>query len=189
MKLRIPRRFDRATLDSLDAKQFSELSKYISKRSRYWPDGIGVLISGPPGVGKTWAVAAMTRFVVDASPRDHEFVTAPDLFDRLGVIERENPTAFDDWREQLWMTTYRTVPWLVINDLGKEYRGGKLSEQANYKFGRVLRARSESELLTHLTTNFSLQEIKDTYGDSIASLLSEMTIPIIVQGEDRRRAG
>jgi hypothetical protein len=87
---------------------------------------------------------------------------------------------------------YNHVPWLVLNDLGKEYRGGKLEEQVPYKLGRLLRTRSEAERVTHITTNLSLSgngdgTIRGVYGESIASLLAEMTKAFEVTGPDRRR--
>lgn len=198
--MRIPSRFKDASIDSLNHKQFKCVVDYSRDMDSRVAAGKGLLLCGPPGVGKTWAAIALTRHYVAVGKeqkryRDVEFVTAPDMFDRYSVFA---PTTFDgtfdDGREQPWRDTYERVPWLVINDLGKEYRGGKLDEQVNYKLGRILRARSERNLVTHVTTNLpakseSGDSLGSVFGSSIVSLLSEMVSVFHIQGPDRRRSG
>ena len=85
------------------------------------------------------------------------------------------------------MTTFSTVGLLVINDLGKEYRGGKFDEQIPYKLGRILRARAENDLPTFISTNLSGPDIRTIYGASITSVLSETCKTFEVTGKDRRK--
>lgn len=189
-KLRVPHRFAAATLRTVDAKQFKGIFTFLNtvpaKRE-------GIVLAGPPGVGKTWAMAALLHELRERKELgDYEFITAPDLFERFDVAG-ETERGYDSYRGQKYERTLLTVPLLIINDLGKEYRGGKLSEQVPFKLGRVLRARSESKLLTCITTNLPLrqregvQSLEDVYGSSITSLLVEMTKMYEVQGPDRRR--
>ena len=185
MSLRIPNRFAEAHLSQLDKKVFSEVIRYSEDTARHVGRGIGLFLSGPPGVGKTYAIAALTReFSLKDVRGDYEFVTAPDFFERINPMTPGE----DNYRGQTWLDTYTRVPWLVINDLGKEYRGGKYAEQASYLLGRVLRARSERVRVTHITTNIDGKSMKGTYGESIVSLISEMTIPCICSGPDRRNS-
>lgn len=151
-------------------------------------EGDGLVLSGPPGVGKTWAIVALTRAYVawvKGSKRklDFEFVTAPDMFENLSS---DFGGAVDGYRGQTWAKTYASVGWLVINDLGKEYRGGRLEQQVPHLFGRVLRARSEGRKVTHVTTNLRGDKLLEVYGGSVLSLLSEMTTLYEIDGRDRR---
>lgn len=167
----------------LDERKFKSVIAYGNALSENIRAGMGLLLSGPVGVGKSYAAAALTRLYVQKVVRsDHVFQTAPDLVDNLSDMD----APYDPYREQPWMTTYMTVPWLVINDLSKEYRGGKLGEQVAYKLGRLLRARCERKLVTHVTTNANGDKLREEYGESIASLMAEMMIPVIVGGEDKR---
>ena len=186
MRIRVPARFQGAKLEGLDSDRFEMVEDWLG----VWDEGKGLLLAGPPGIGKTWAVAALTRWWMEVIAKDYEFVTAPEMFDRYVV---GTTLLRDPFRGYSYNKTYETVPWLVINDLGKEYRGGKLHEQAAYKLGRILRARSERELLTHVTTNLKLkgqgddETLSTVYGSSITSLLSEMVRLYEVQGSDLRK--
>ena len=187
---RIPRRFAEARLDGVDYHPFEMVKYYAENMDRCIMAGNGLLLSGPPGVGKTWALAALTyRYHTTHARGDYLFLTAPALFDLYGRLRDE----WDDHRGQWWGVVMETVPWLVINDLGKENRQGGNRELVAYKLGRLLRARSERKRVTHITTNFRLtMETPDTptvgteYGESIASLLREMVVGYEVTGPDRR---
>lgn len=155
--------------------------------------GVGLLISGPPGVGKSYAMAALTRYYMERLRPGRlpsvVYHTIYEVNDRYAPVVGNSP--FDDERGQSWTKTYETCKWLVLNDLGKEYRGGKYAEQMAYKVGRLLRARSERALVTHVTTNLPLASstvstFSTTYGDSIWSLTAEMMQRYEVDGPDRR---
>jgi DNA replication protein DnaC len=194
VQLRVPTRFRNARMEQLDKKQFGPVFKYVKMISDHAMAGRGLLLSGPPGVGKSHAIAALTRATAEYWQEqqrffDYEFITAADLFDRypLWVNGDAGEDALDKRRNQLWRKTATAVPWLVINDLSKEYRGGQVKEQVTYKLGRILRERHEQKLVTHVTTNAAPKEIRIEYGESIASLLSEMCQVFIVNGPDRRK--
>ena len=185
VRLRLPTRFHGATIAGLDPKcGLKEVINYDMEDSLF--EGRGLVLSGAPGVGKTWAMAALTKRYVAYKKGylDYEFTTAPDFFSNITASEYEK--AEDPFREQSWIWTYQTVPWLVVNDLGKEYRGGKLAQQVPYSLGSILRERSEKQKVTHFTTNLTGAGIRDEYGESIKSLLSEMTTFVRVTGQDRR---
>jgi DNA replication protein DnaC len=183
MKLHIPERFHDAAMNNLDPQRFACVIEFAKNLAGRVKEGKGLLLSGPPGIGKTWAVAALTkRYAYSHGRPDYEFQTAPFLFDALDEFDKN----VDEYREQTWKETYSKVPWLVVNDLGKEYRAGKLGEQVTFKLGKLLRVRSERKLVTHITTNFDGKRLKEEYGDSIVSLLSEMTTTHVVLGPDLR---
>lgn len=184
--MKVPARFRKAKLEDLDPNQFRAVINF--NKGLLGGSGAGLLVCGPPGVGKTYALAALSlrwadRARVSERKLSGEFVTAPLFFDNIDPF---NDDAWDDYRDRSWVETYSRVDWLVINDLGKEDRSGKLAKQKAQRLGRVLRARSEAMLITHITTNLDGKGLKDEYGESIVSLLSEMTIPVIVDGPDRR---
>jgi len=196
--IRVPPRFQGATLDSIDDDLFPTVAPWIAKVEK---EGCaikkmkGFIFSGPPGVGKTWTMAALTSWW--APKGDYEFVTAPDLFERYSIFgdaENGEGKSVDTYRGKPYNQTVETVPWLVINDLGKEYRGGKMAELNTHKLGRILRARSERVLPVFITTNLPLKGEKEDetlwgiYGGSITSLLREMTKAYQVIGPDRRRS-
>ena len=182
----VPPRFAEARLDNV-LPVFAAMKLYAEMMTVNLQRGLGLLVTGPVGVGKTWATAALT---IEYRRKFHgrgcasEFVTSPAFFDHMNEFSDDR---WDDYRDQEWSDTYTRVPWLVINDLGKEYRGGKVADQVVYRLGRVLRERCEHKRVTHITTNLDNKGLRETYGEAVMSLLSEMTRPLIINGPDLRK--
>lgn len=194
--LRVPPRFQGATMKHLDRSTFKPVFDYLNNFDEHLRGGTGLLLSGPNGVGKTHSLVALTREAAQEYPKrrkhfDYEFVTAPDFFERVSMFDDRQPV--DARRGCTWYDTFISVPWLLIDDLGKEFREGGFQAQVVYKLGRVLRARNGKCLVTHLSTNMALkssphkESVSVVYGESITSLLSESTRAFNVQGSDRRR--
>lgn len=188
VKVRIPERFARADLRSVDHDIFDCVHAYANDLAAELKKGRGLFLSGPPGVGKTYAMAALTRaYLKRAANPDHVFETAYTLFERYGTHGAVDPS-----REgRSWSSIYEETPWLVINDLGKEFHGGAKGEVAIYRVGRLLRTRSEACRVTHVTTNLTLEgsdgnSFLGVYGESTFSLIREMFSLWLVDGPDRR---
>lgn len=193
----VPERFRAASLDHIDETIFPMVADYAQHMRSKVERGVGLLLSGPAGVGKTYAVAALTRKYAErlrpGRVPDVVFHTVYEVLDKYAPIVGSHP--MDELRGQTWTDTYERCRWLVLNDLGKEYRGGKFLEQSAYRFGRLLRARSERRLVTHITTNLPLvarddftETFETVYGESIWSLLGETMERYEVTGPDRRNA-
>ena len=188
MRHEVAPRWEKATMASIE---IPEVLGYAEDMEELFADGMGLLLMGPPGVGKSWAMAALTfAYRRQAAKnlehyhnnRDYVYIQAPDMFDAIPVVGE----SVDTWRKQPYLKTLTEVNWLVINDLGKEYRGGKLDEQVPMKLGRVLRTRNERKLPTFITTNLNPEALAATYGNSIISNLRETCDAITVGGKDRR---
>lgn len=178
----IGKRFENAELSKVNKKYFSDVFEYAEQIRTHIPEGRGLLLSGPPGIGKTYAMCALMKHLKEHFPRfDFQLMTAPGMFDLLDKRDIEDP-----WRKKSWWATMETVRGLVINDLGKEDRSRPwLTESVTAKLGRVLRARHEEQLPIFITTNLPLVKAEkasmsptfaSTYGDAIWSLIYDMTI-------------
>lgn len=190
----VGKRFERAELEHIDRKDFAVVFQYEDTYKQQLRDGRGLLLSGPPGIGKTYSMTALMKHMRRelGSRFDFLFVTAPDLFDRVSGRER------DEFRNKSWLDVYSTVTALVINDLGKEDRSREWkSEELIVKLGRVLRRRHEDALPIFITTNIPLVAPKSNkelptfpavYGDSLWSLVYDLTFARAqITAPDRRR--
>jgi DNA replication protein DnaC len=194
VKDQLPARFRDANLDEIDRGQFEFVFEYRANLHANVRDGYGLLVSGPAGVGKTRALAALTVAYARRATKmtSWHFETVPELLEKYRPLSVAQPR--DEFRSQSWTETYETVRWLVLNDLGKEYRAGKMHEQQVQKLGRLLRLRTERRLVTHITTNLPLYpkvgvaSFEAVYGESIWSLVHECMGGYDVWGEDRRMA-
>lgn len=193
---RVPTRFADADLKQVDQAMFKPVFDYVEHYAQHVKGGTGLLLSGPNGIGKTHALVALTRKALQLSQEqrrffDYECVTAPDFFERISMFDDRHPV--DSRRNCTWYETYTKVPWLLIDDLGKEFREGGFHAQVVYKLGRVLRARNGRCLITHATTNMGIksaphkESIQTVYGESVTSLLAEMMKSFSIQGPDRRK--
>lgn len=190
----IGRRFKDAALENVARKYFSGVFDYEKNAQQYLTEGRGLILSGPPGIGKTYALVALMKTLHAKIPRfDFLFATAPGMFD---IMDKRD--ARDTYRNRSWTATLELIPALVINDLGKEDRSREwLAEQVVVKFGRILRARHEEQLPIFITTNLALdapksqrlsQTVQSVYGDSLWSLLHDMTVfRAQTNAPDRRR--
>jgi DNA replication protein DnaC len=188
----VGRRFRQATLSQLDKEYFGDVLDYAKNYRQRINDGEGLLLSGPSGIGKTYAIVALQRYIKEKEGGrfDYFVVTAPKFFDNYAV---RNSDEADTFRGKPMTQTYETVTGMVLNDLGKEERIKDWQEEvAVYKLGRLLRARHEEQLPIFITTNFPLRSrnamtFQGAYGKSVWSLVQEMThLRLEITAPDRR---
>lgn len=138
---------------------------------------LSLVLSGTPGLGKTHlAVAGMLYMMNRYDNGRPRFLSAPELFVELRDRIQEKVT------EKSIIDRFINVPLLVIDDLGVETKTSR-SIETFYSIldGRVRRCRQ-----TIITTEFTIDEIGEVYGDRISSRLCEMGEYIELQGKDYR---
>jgi len=179
----VGKRFQNAQLDQLNSDYFADVLHYAKHYRRYLVSGEGLLLSGPPGIGKTYAIVALMRFIKsqEGGRFDYYVITAPKLFEQYATRYIEES---DTFRGKSLTDTFEGVHGLVLNDLGKEARIKEWQEEeASYRLGRLLRARHEDQKPIFITTNFPLRRARSgagvtfaqAYGPAIWSLVQEMT--------------
>lgn len=194
----VGKRFRNAALSQVNSRYFEDVFRYAENYEKYLKRGEGLLVSGPPGIGKTYAMVALQKHIKEkmGGRFDYHVVTAPKLFE----LYADARTAHEvhNHSGKTWSRLYEDVKGMVINDLGKEERIREWQEQAAaYKLGRLLRARHEEELPIFITTNFPIavegddedgvMTFRKAYGESIWSLVLEMTaVRAQVQSPDLR---
>jgi len=207
----IPERFVGLTLDDLASYEGepeilinkwvnSVLSGEIIKARGSKKCGMGLLLVGKPGHGKTTLASVVLQEVIrKATP---ELWGSPD-------ISVKNPALFVDYpkllriQQKSWKDTDGpeaflmeqvygdmkgpdNISLLVLDDLGKEHRTA--SGWAENTFDAVLRSRYNAGLPTIVTTNVPLKNWGDVYGEAMGSFAHEAFIPInIVSTEGDRR--
>ena len=136
-----------------------------------------IFITGPVGVGKTHlAIAFMRKTMLDAT-NEQKFYPANDI-----ILKLKNTINSDTSTEQGFYNElkYRKVLY-VIDDIGTE-RPTEYSMQAWYK---IIDDRYSSMAPTIYTSNLSIPEFAERYGDRMASRLSSGLI-IKLKGTDYR---
>ena len=168
-------RFWGCTFDKIPDKcpHKEPFGKWLSKITYNLNKGIGLLLSGDYGAGKTsLAVIAMKHTFV----RKGSAIMIRGNQLRTAVIGDEED---DDMTVRKRLTE---VDLLTLDDVGSEHEtafGVSLMEE-------ILRERYDKRKATIITTNLSNDDLAKKLGESMISFLSASTIHIICTGHDFR---
>ena len=163
----VPKRFLSCTLDNFNGYDRLELKERPT------------FISGPVGTGKTHlSVAYLGQDLVQHGDNHGRFLEAVELFMRLrGTFSKDSPLD-----ESGILYRYIKTPLLVLDDLGAE----KVSDYVVQSLYFLINKRYGDCMDTIITSNLSLGEIGQIYGDRLASRIAGMGKELVLQGKDRR---
>ena len=155
------------------------------------PGRNGLFITGPKGTGKTHLAAAIANQLMQQGTAVI-CMTMIDLLDRIKQTYEQSRQYGGETSEGSVLSTYKTVPLLVIDDMGKE----PATEWAVSKVYAIINARYEAYMPTIITTNYSDADLvrrltpKDTgdptTADATIDRLREMCAAIVTTGESWR---
>ena len=146
----------------------------------FGPRSGNLLFTGPPGLGKTFLSACIAREV-----SDHGFSvvydTAAHIFQQFesGKFGRDNPYEEDPDRE---INRYLNCDLLIMDDLGTEM----LTSFVQAAFYRIVNDRLLSRRKTVLSTNLTVAEIGQRYGQAVRSRVEGEYQVLPFFGEDIR---
>lgn len=161
--------------DGKNAKVTNVLRNYVSNFEEMRENGKGLLLFGSVGTGKTFGAACVANALIDKG-----FPCLVTNFARLvnAIWETKEKQAYIDGLNRFSL--------LVIDDFASERDAGYMNENVY----NIINGRYLAGLPLIVTTNLTADELKspaDIWRMRIYSRLLEMTIPLEVKGEDRRR--
>ena len=166
---------------------------FRDKLPRYNPEPgrNGLFISGPKGTGKTHLAAAIANQLMQEGTAVI-CMTMIDLLNRIKRTYEQNRQYGGESSEGNLLNTYKKVPLLIIDDMGKE----PATEWAVSKIYEIINARYEAYMPIIITTNYTDSELvqrltpKDsgdsTTADATIDRLREMCAGIVTTGESWR---
>jgi DNA replication protein DnaC len=217
--LNIPRRFWDADIkklrNNLSRDTVAAIYYYLKDFKNFYKEGIGLLLAGPTGVGKTYAVSAILKYIYEKYKVKGFFADTKELSIKL----RE---AFAAGEHTNFIEALSKYPILVLDDLGNEI----LSDWFRDILVGLISRRYNEKRLTFITTNYypgyllseevpSVEKelkkhgmgikkvsfknrvekpstfdenllLEKRLGTHLVSRLAEMTYPIVVEGLDKR---
>lgn len=156
----------------------SPLAGYLDNAEDYVRAGMGLLIHGPVGTGKTLLGNLVIKELVKLG------------YDCFGTTFASTVEAFtagwgNNKAEKEWFARkFMHSQVLLLDDLGKEFRSD--SGLSPTTFDHIIRTRVQSARPTILTTNMTAAELKNGYGAAVLSMLVEQSVEIELSGEDYR---
>lgn len=153
------------------------IAKYVDNHEAYIRQGVGLILTGPFGSGKTMLGNLALKDFVKLRYRCYAttFAQTVDMY-TAGWRSQEEKRRFND--------RFVKSDVLLLDDVGRETRNkSKLNETT---FDSILRTRVQHGKPTFLTSNLSMEELEEGYGSAVLSLLMENSTLIKVEGEDYR---
>lgn len=131
-----------------------------------------LILMGNVGTGKTHLAASIANYCME-----HGVVTK---FGNITDIFQSLRNAFT--KDEDILGEVKSVPLLVLDDLGKEYT----TEWTNETIYSIINYRYEHMLSTVVTTNLTLAEMQEKIGEATVSRLMEMCEYVSMDGKDYR---
>ncbi len=182
----LPRRYWNCTFEGISASEVSERTspqeiarKYLSRLPIMLREGIGLLLWGDHGRGKTGIAAVIAKWARRASYKVL-FLECSEM--KSIAIDKE---LFDDTCT-VWQRAC-DVDLLVLDDFGKGLADSR--DYGKLIFDRILRLRNAANRSTIITTNVNPREGMSSHL-KVASLaaLRECVMPCRIDGPDRRES-
>lgn len=182
----LPKRWHRTTLDTIDDHeegddQASRIRSAALAASRQWAAGelMGVVLTGPVGIGKTMIAAAACR---DRLERGNcRWLSVADLTARLRM-----PFASGEYQQAAKILGSRSATPVVLDDLDKS----KPTEMSVQHLYVLINGAYDRGQPLFLTANRGLDDLAEflggAEGEAIVSRLAEHCEVYAMQGRDRR---
>ena len=150
-----------ADFKQIDSKIDDWLNSYYSNASK----GIGMLINGSVGVGKTHLLSAMVAHLADKTLRKIKYVRGGDVLDGA----------------------YRKAGLLIIDDIGMAVRGN-VAEKENRRIElfNLIDDRYGNNLPTIATSNMHIAELAEHIGVQVVDRLGQGGYIIKIDGKSCR---
>ena len=137
---------------------------------------LGLLVFGRYGTGKTSLVKALTR----NSRRPTMFLSMSDPND----VELLDPECWPNFLNDI--LEGRSV---VLDDLGSEPPKMDFGVRKELAADFIVRYHAHGKGRLHITTNLTMEQLRERYTERVTSRLKELCIPLELLGGDKRKWG
>lgn len=174
----IPAEYEHATFETYRALPISGGQILASETIEGWATAgeRSVLLWGDLGLGKTSLAVAAMRRRVELARCAALFVTTIDLLDAIRRTYGDS-----DVSEAEVLSSARTVPLLVLDDIGRErIQPGERGEWVRERLFAIVNHRQINHLATIYTSNKDIEELGEHLGDATAWRIKQACWPNVV---------
>lgn len=181
----IPRRFADTTFAAIEKRGVPEqlaanlavCREYALHLAANIKAGRGLMLSGGPGTLKTTLAIAILRHHLD-SGGSGLFLPMPSLIDTLFTMKARDKEEWSRYENKI-----RKTKLLVLDDFGAEITG---QDWITAKVDGIITDRYNNLLPTIITTNFTIQFLKEKYPARVVDRLKSTAELITSEGESLR---
>lgn len=137
---------------------------FTTDKEKFYKEKWNMYLYGLPRRGKTWVMHALLNHIIKVyNEKSVYFITSPDLY-------QYHITGAKMSDGSKWINFVASRKFLALDDLGQEYRSQ--SGFAETKIENFLRWRFNHGLTTFVSSNATLDTLKEVYGQSFADFIS-----------------
>ena len=181
----IYKRFQNVELETMNiaaenANAFEVIKEYASNVVENLNQGLGLIIKGPVGTGKTTAAIAIMKEAVKYKKSPY-FISMISLLDKL--------MSFRDQEERYeFEQRIQNCPLLVLDDLGGEYIGKNKDDSWMLKrIMSIIAERHQRSKSIIITTNLPIKELAERYDQRAIDRIRSTNQIITLLGESLRK--
>lgn len=181
----IYKRYQKVTLEDMtvldeNKEAFDVIKEYAEHVVHKLDAGLGLIIKGPVGTGKTTAAVAIMKEAIQ-NKRSPYFISMISLLDKL--------MSFRDQEERYeFEQRIKNCALLVLDDLGGEYIGKDKEESFMLKrIMSIIAERNQRSKSTIITTNLKIKELKERYNERVIDRLGSTNQIITLSGPSLRK--
>lgn len=181
----IHKRFQNVELETMNiaaenANAFEVIKEYASNVVENLNQGLGLIIKGPVGTGKTTAAIAIMKEAVKYKKSPY-FISMISLLDKL--------MSFRDQEERYeFEQRIQNCPLLVLDDLGGEYIGKNKDDSWMLKrIMSIIAERHQRSKSIIITTNLPIKELAERYDQRAIDRIRSTNQIITLLGESLRK--
>lgn len=155
----------------------AQIGGYLLKYPAYLDNGVGLMIWGAVGTGKTFLANMVMKELVKRRVRTYSTIFT-------GMVEAFTAGWRKDEDKQFFERKYLYSDALMLDDIGKENLSNNRLPQTTFDW--ILRTRDHDDRATILTTNLRDQQFSFGYGASVLSMLKGRNLLVEVEDDDSR---
>lgn len=161
----------------ISAESMNRLKVY-----NWWHDNFGFIFIGNAGIGKTLMMKRLCiKALMTHSPYQMYRISSDIIFLPVANLLKRIKN-FESNDSQIVFESCQSAKILFLDDLGAE----NATQFAQENIFTILDVRCSKGLQTFISSNLTLQEIKEKYSERIQSRIKELCIPVDVKGDDKR---
>ena len=164
--LGIPRKFLEKKLEdyaeNIGEDNYANVRLYVREVAAMRERGLGLLLTGPYGVGKTGVACEVLKHAIRCGYATSRFTTFSELLKMYT----------DGWRDEEQRELYRKFQecdFLCLDEFGNEHRGR--TDFVSCVMNELVRHRTNERLPTVFTSNIREREIEELYGATVSTIL------------------